>query len=193
MTTLHLTSPLRSDGSSVSVRIKAGCAVLRPLRAGEYDALRSVFDQLSAESRRDRYLVSTPRLPGVMSDVLAAVDGRDHVAWLASVAGRPAGIGRYVRVDRSTAEIALEVVDAHQGRGLGTAILDTITTVAMVAGVSRVQASVLASNRRSVHLLQKIGLRLAEGTTVLEGEADLRLMDPPRVNRAALVRVALGS
>lgn len=192
MTTLHFTSPLRSDGSSVAVRITSGCAVLRPLEDGEHDALRSVFDQLSPDSRRDRYLVAMPRLPRAMADVLASVDGCDRVAWLASVDERPAGIARYVRTGPRTAEIALEVVDAHQGRGLGAALLDAITTVAMVSGITRVQASVLSSNRRSIDLLQRIGLRLTAGTVVLGGESDLRLMDPPRVNRPAVVRVALG-
>jgi GNAT superfamily N-acetyltransferase len=191
--TWRFASPLRSDVASVEVPLDGGSALLRPLRSGEHDVLESVFDRLSPHARRDRYLVGMPRLPKAMRDVLAAVDGRDHVAWLATVADRPAGIGRYIRVGPGTAEVALEVVDAHQGRGLGAAILDTITTVAMISGVSRLQASVLASNHRSLHLLEKVGLRLADGATVLEGESDLRLMDPPRIDRAAVIRVAMGT
>lgn len=194
MTVFLFSSPLRQDGTSVATRLRDGSlADLRPLGPGEVDPLVAVFDGLSPASRSDRYLVGMHRLTGSMRTALAAVDGHRHVAWLASVDGRPAGIARFVRVGPCTAEIAFEVVDAHQGRGLGAVLLDTVTTVAAVSGIQRLQASVLPSNQRSRHLLARVGLRLGPGDGVLEGEGPLRLLDPPQVDRPAVVRVALGS
>jgi RimJ/RimL family protein N-acetyltransferase len=125
-----------------------------------------------------------------MVDALVAVDGRDHVAWLASVVDRPVGIARYIRVGPASAEVALEVADAHHGRGLGTALLDAITTLACVNGIRRMQAAVLAENRSSQRLLTRIGVPLRPSGPALEGEGPLRLLDPPRVDRAAVVSLA---
>jgi RimJ/RimL family protein N-acetyltransferase len=165
-------------------------ATIRPLRAGEEAPLLAVFDQMSPRSRANRYLSGVPALTRGMISALVTVDGRNHVAWLASVDDRPVGIARYVRLEPATAEIALEVADAHHGRGLGTALLDAITTLACVNGIRRVEASVLPENRPSQRLLTKIGVRLRPSGPTLEGEGPLRLLDPQRVHRAAVVALA---
>lgn len=187
-------SPLRQEGAPVATRLRdGGAAELRPLAPGEVEPLQAVFEGLSPASRVARYLVGVPRLTGGMRSVLTAVDGHRHVAWLASVGDRPAGIARAIRVAPGTAEIAFEVVDEHQGRGLGTALLDALTTVAAVSGIERVQASVLPSNHRSRLLLGRIGLHLRPVDGLLEAEGPLRLLDPPRVDRPAVVRMATAS
>lgn len=194
MSVFLFTSPLRLDGASVATRLRdGGAAELRPLAPGEVEPLQAVFEGLSPASRADRYLAGVPRLTGSMRSVLTAVDGHRHVAWLASVDGRPAGIARAIRVAPCTAEIAFEVVDEHQGRGLGIALLDAVTTVAAVSGIERLQASVLPSNHRSRQLLGRIGLHLRPADGLLEAEGPLRLLDPPRVDRPAVVRVAMAS
>ena len=194
MSVFLYSSPLRQDGASVATRLRDGrAAELRPLAPGEVESLQAVFEGLSPTSRADRYLVGVPRLTGSMRSVLTAVDGCRHIAWLASVDGCPAGIARAIRVAPCTAEIAFEVVDEHQGRGLGIALLDAVTTVAAVSGVGRLQASVLPSNHRSRQLLGRIGLHLRPADGLLEAEGPLRLLDPPRVDRPAVVRVAMAS
>lgn len=160
---------------------------LRPLHRGESAPLLEVFAGMSLASRADRYLVGIPRLPRSMLDGLTAVDGHDHAAWLASVQRQPAGIARYLRGEPGLAELAFEVADDYQGRGLGAVLLDVITTVACGQGVRRVRASVLASNSRSRRLLGRVGIRLSPGAGVLEGEGRLRLLDPPRVDRGAVL------
>ena len=183
--------PDRRDGDHVVVPIsRGGTALLRPLWPGETEPLLAVFEGLSPASRADRYLVGAPRLPSTMLKALAAVDGRDHVAWLASVDGAPAGIARYVRVGPETVEVAFEVADAHQGRGLGTVLLDTVTTVAVTHGVRRVQATVLPANAPSLALLARLGIPLTLRDGLLEGEGPLRLLDPARVDRHAVAALA---
>ncbi len=165
---------------------------LRPVRRGETGPLRAVFDAMSPESRAQRYLTGMPRLPRAMLDALADVDGDSHVAWLASVEGWPVGVARYVVVAPGVAEIALEVADAHHGRGIGTALVDALTTVASVRGIRRVRATLLSGNEPSRRLATRIGVRLEVVRTLLEGEGELRLIDPPRVDRRAVVALALG-
>jgi RimJ/RimL family protein N-acetyltransferase len=167
-----------------------GAAAIRPLHAGEEAPLLAVFSQLSPRSRLYRYFVGISALSRGMISALVAVDGLDHVAWLASVDGEPVGIARYIRVGPATAEVALEIGDAHHGRGLGTALLDTVTTLASVNGVRRIEAAVLAENLPSRRLLGKFGVCLHATGSTLEGSGPLRLLDPSRVDRAAVVALA---
>lgn len=178
-----------------SVRVSlpdGGTAQVRPLKEGESTPLLEVFAGLSAESRASRYLTGMPRLPVSFVRSLSATDGLVSVAWLASVDDRPAGIARYVRLsgDPCTADVAFEVVDEQQRRGLGTVLLDTITTVADENGVRRLSATVLPQNRASIRLLSRLGIPLSFDGGVLEGSAPLRLLDPPRVDRRAVVELA---
>ena len=146
---------------------------------------------MSLASRYDRYLQGISTLTPGMTRTLTAVNGTDHVAWLATVNGRAAGIGRYVKVSSTGAEIAFEVVDEFHGRGLGAALLDTLTTVAAAAGVRTLQATVLGSNRRSRSLLDQVGLQLQrQGGGVLEADGPFHLMARPRVERPVVLRLA---
>ncbi len=175
----------------VTVAIRGGTAKLRPLRAGEVDPLEAVFAGMSPASRLDRYLTGVARLTPSMRAALTALDGHDHVAWLASVDGAPAGIARFVRTAPDTAEVALEVVDAHQGRGLGAVLVDTITTVAACRGIERLEATVSAGNHASQRLVAGVGVRLRPDGPALSGVGRLQLMDPPRVDRAAVIGLLL--
>ncbi len=124
-----------------------GTAMLRPLEPGEDAALLAVFDGLSARSRELRFLTAMNTLRPSVVRALTDVDGCRHVAWLATVDGRPAGIARYVRIPDGPADLAFEVADAQQGRGLGSLLLDAVATVARANAVTRVSATVHPGNR----------------------------------------------
>ncbi len=192
MTSLPDAPTPRSTGV-VSVEVHGGVATLRPLRSEEHTALDDVFDALSPASRYDRYLTGLPQLTGPMRRALTAIDGHTHIAWLGEVDGHAAAIGRLIRVTPRTAEIAFEVVDAYQGRGLGTALLDTLMTVASVSGIDRMQATVLPTNHRSLRLLRAIEMTFRVEDGLLEGTAPVRLLENPVVDRAAVVRLALAA
>jgi RimJ/RimL family protein N-acetyltransferase len=183
-------APLRHEPYVAVPLPQGGEARLRPLRRGELEPQRAVFDGLSESSRTDRFLTGVDRLTASMWQALGNVDGHDHVAWLATVDDRPVGVGRFARVAPCTAEVAFEVVDDHQGLGLGTILLDTITTVAAAMRIRRLQASVLGSNLRSRHLLSRVGLDLQPSDGLLEGESLFHLLDRPRVDRPAVLRLA---
>jgi GNAT superfamily N-acetyltransferase len=177
----------------VTAPIRGGTASLRPLRAGETAPLEAVFSGLSPASRLDRYLTGIARLTPTMVAALTALDGHNHAAWLASVDGAPAGIARFVRTAPDTAEVALEVVDRHQGRGLGGVLLDVVTTLAASSGVRRVEATVGPGNDASRRLVATIGVLLRPDGAALSGVGPLRLLDPPRVDRAAVLCTSLAT
>jgi GNAT superfamily N-acetyltransferase len=196
LTLLTRSGSARPDGTAgrdgtVTVRLRdGGTATLRPLRRGETEPVQAVFAGMSPAARTDRYLVGMARLPGPMLRALAAVDGHSHVAWLADVDGRPAGIARYVATGECSAEVAFEVVDAHRGRGVGSALVDAVLTVAAHRGYTRVQASVHPANAASLGMLARLGLRLRLVDGLLEGEGALRRLEPARVDRDAVLTAA---
>lgn len=187
------TLPLDDPRDPVRVALRdGGTADLRPLRVGESDALLAVFDGMSPSSRALRYLTGLNQLPRQMLSVLTAVDGDRHVAWLALAGGEPAGIARYVRLPGcpTSAELALEVVDRLHGRGLATALVDAVTTVAAARGVRRMQGTLAPSNDASRRLMERVGARGTVVSGLLEMEGRLRLLDPPAVDRAAVLLLA---
>src|ERR671910_2955307 len=96
--------------------------VLRPLHHGERSAVLEVFAGLSERSRRLRFLGSKPRLLEREVDWLVDVGccGREAVVAVDQDTGATVGIARFVRdIDAPEAEIAFEVVDEWQGRGVG--------------------------------------------------------------------------
>jgi len=176
----------------VPVRLTdGGTAMLRPLEPGEDAALLAVFEGLSARSRELRFLTAMNTLRPSVVRALTDVDGCRHVAWLATVDGRPAGIARYVRIPDGPADLAFEVADAQQGRGLGSLLLDAVATVARANAVTRVSATVHPGNQVSVHLLRRYGLVLQLSYGVLEGDATLCLPEPALVDRAAVLDLAV--
>ena len=119
---------------------------VRELRPGEFDVLDAVFAGLSPTSRYQRFHAGLPQLTPQTRERLAAVDGRTHLAVAAFAGATPVGIARLIRVDDCCAELAIEVVDAWQRRGIGTRLLRAVAALGAAAGIRTVEADVLAEN-----------------------------------------------
>ncbi len=137
--------------------------VLRPLRAGERNAVLEVFAGLSERSRRLRFLGSKPRL--LESDVAYLVDvgrrGHEAVVAVDQESGRTVGIARFVRDAASPeAEIAFEVVDGWQARGLGKQLVTELRALALGQGILRFRALIAHGNRPAFALVHGLGEEL---------------------------------
>ena len=175
----------------VRVRLRDGGSVLlRPLVGGEVSVLETVFEGLSTRSRRQRFLVPMPRLPSGHRRALADVDGERHVAWVALIDGMPVGICRYVTTGPGAAELAFEVADAQQGRGIASVLVDAVTTVARSRGITWMEATVEPGNVASEAVLARVGIELFLSDGLLEGRGELRPASPSRVNRRAVLALA---
>jgi GNAT superfamily N-acetyltransferase len=120
---------------------------LRELGPGDGNVLDTVFAGLSATSRYLRFHGATPRLTGPVRRKLTAVDGRRHLAVAAfDPDGEPVGIARLIGVGLRDAELAIEVVDAWQGHGLGRRLLRAVADRGREEGYSRLVADVLSEN-----------------------------------------------
>ena len=134
---------------------------LRPLLPTDRNELALAIRGLSDESRRCWFFIGGQPTEQVIN-YLAHVDFINHFAWLAlDEGGAGIAVGRYVRLtdQPDTAELAFEVVDAHQGHGLGTLLLGALGAVAGDAHIERFHADVLADNRPMRRVLDKAGAR----------------------------------
>ena len=144
-----------------SVRIRDGVQVdVRPIEPGDRDALQDAFEQLSLQSRYERFLSPLDHMSNAMVRYFTEVDHHDHEALVAfdPDSGRLVGVARYVREkDPDVAEAAITVADDWHGRGLGTALLNEIAERAREEGVKRFTAYVLARNDDMIDLLFRLG------------------------------------
>ena len=127
---------------------------VRPLRNGDTATVAAVFERLGEGSRRSRFHGPKPRLTTSDLEHLARADG-DHHALVAYVNGEPIAIARLVR-DGHSAEIAFEVADEFQGRGIGAALTAELVADARAAGITEVTALVEMQNSAAVALLRRV-------------------------------------
>lgn len=149
--------------------------LVRPLRRGDVDTVRTVFERLSEESRRTRFNGPKPRLTDAELRELAAVDATRH-ALVAYVEDdpQPVAIARLYRAGDS-AEIAFAVADGYQQRGIGSALTAELVADARAAGIKEITALVSSDNPAALALLRRT-------LSVL----DIRLEGPEYWIRAAL-------
>jgi len=145
------------------------------LPSGDRAAVIEVFEGMSERSRRLRFHGPKPRLRE--ADVESFVDvghsGREAVAAVDLLSGNVVGIARFVRTagDTSSAEVAFEVVDECQSRGVGGRLLDELSAIARRQGIERFRAAVVAGNEPALALLRRTG-RLA-GSSFVDGAHEL--------------------
>jgi RimJ/RimL family protein N-acetyltransferase len=134
---------------------------IRRLAGGERFPVLQVFDGLSERSRRLRFLGSKPRLRE--QEVAHLVDvgccGREAVVAVDPATGRSIGIARYVRQGESgtTAEVAFEVIDDWQGRGVGRRLAEELGALAAVEGIRRLTAAIAPDNPAAMALMRRLG------------------------------------
>jgi RimJ/RimL family protein N-acetyltransferase len=146
---------------------------VRPLEAEDKDELREGIEHLSPSSRYRRFFVPTVRLSDAELTYLTTLDHTRHEALVAIDPRTDDGVGvaRYVVTDEApaTAEIAVTVNDAWQGRGVGRALLGELARVAREHGIEHFSAMILTDNQPMIRLAESVGpvvSRHAEGGTV---------------------------
>ena len=129
---------------------------IRRFRDGDTETVGALFAGLASRARARRFCGAKPRLLEPELAALARVDGEHHVlVAYADGDPLPAGIARLVRDGRS-AEIAFEVADAHQGRGIGSILAGQLAADARAAGITELVATVCGDNPAVVSLLRRV-------------------------------------
>jgi RimJ/RimL family protein N-acetyltransferase len=132
---------------------------IRPLERGDRASLLEIFAGMGPRSRQRRFLTAKSRLTEQDLHGLTDVDQRDHIALVAISAssGRPIGVGRFVREqeDRTSADVALAVVDAWQNRGVGTLLARELSSRALALGLRQFTLAMHPDNRPVQRLLHR--------------------------------------
>src|ERR1700734_2216606 len=144
------------------VPLRSGDVVrIRPVRPDDAPALARAYTNLGEQSRYRRFFTAMPELPETTLKAAVDVDHVDHEALVAVplLSAEIVGECRFIRLpdQPDTAEIGVTVVDAWQGRGLGSALLARLSEHAAEAGIEYFIAEVLAENRTMLALLPGLG------------------------------------
>ncbi|HEX6918924.1 MAG TPA: bifunctional GNAT family N-acetyltransferase/acetate--CoA ligase family protein [Actinomycetes bacterium] len=134
-----------------------GTAHLRPIRPDDADRLVRFQGRLSDETIYFRFFSLYRELSPRDVERFTVVDHVDRVALIALVGDEMIGVVRYDRVGPDEAEVAFNIEDAHQGRGLGSVFLEHIAAAARERGISRFIADVLPANRKMLHVFEEAG------------------------------------
>jgi RimJ/RimL family protein N-acetyltransferase len=147
------------------VRLKNGTeVVIRPIGPGDGPRLRAAYGRLSPISRYRRFLAAKPHLSDSDVHYLVDVDGQNHFALVATLAGDPeqiVGVVRFVRLaeDPRIAEFSVVVGDPFHRQGLATALLRRLIDAAPERGVERLRATMLAENEPAHRLVTGLSSR----------------------------------
>ncbi len=140
-----------------------GGASVRPITADDGDRIRDFFERLGPESRYYRFFRVKNTLEPSEIEHFTHVDYDDRMALVALFDDQIIAVGRYDRdKDQATeAEVAFAVADDQQGRGLGTRLLELLTTFARSKGIKAFRAYVLGENRQMMRVFRNSGYELA--------------------------------
>ncbi len=141
------------------MRLPDGRAVhVRPIRPEDAVLERRFFDGLSERSRYHRFMQHLPELSPRMLARFTQLDYDRELALVAMWKGEFIAVGRYApNPDGRTAEFALTVADAWQGKGVGRGLLARLCDTARAAGYEALYGYVLAGNRDMLDLAGRLG------------------------------------
>ncbi|MER7002665.1 GNAT family N-acetyltransferase [Dactylosporangium sp. NPDC000555] len=144
---------LLSDGTTVH---------LRPIRPGDADRIVALHSRFSERTRYLRYFSAYPRIPQRDLDRFVNVDHHDREAFVVEHAGELIAVGRYDRLGAGShqAEVAFVVEDAHQGRGIGSVLIEHLVAAAGDEGITEFEADVLPVNRAMLRVFMAAGFHI---------------------------------
>nr|WP_019927935.1 GNAT family N-acetyltransferase [Nocardia sp. BMG111209] len=141
-----------------------GVVRLRPITPDDAGALQEFHAGLSDRTRYLRYFGPYPRMTPKDLYRTTHVDYRDRVGLIAELGSTILAVGRYEllpeRIDGRAAEVAFVVADQHQGRGLGSILLEHLAGAAAENHIDIFVAEVLAENHGMVTVFRDAGYQV---------------------------------
>lgn len=156
------------DGTTAQIRI-----------AGPNDvvAMQAFVDRLSPEARHHRFFSESAPPAEVITSLCDSSNPRARLTLIVMRTReglrRIVATGSYFAIDEQTAEVALAVEDAFQGKGLGTLLLERLALEAARYGFKRLQAVTHTDNRAMREVVHESGFQIHE--TLEGGEMGIEL------------------
>ncbi|WP_277213805.1 GNAT family N-acetyltransferase [Isoptericola croceus] len=144
---------------------------VRPIRPDDADAIQRFQEGQSERSAYFRFFAPIKRLT---DRELARLVNLDHQARVALVAVRPGhdeegteredvlGVARFDVITDGEAEVAFNIADSVQGKGLASVLLEHVAAAARERGVRRFTAEVLPQNGSMLGVFRDAGYEISQ-------------------------------
>ncbi|MFI5394208.1 MAG: GNAT family N-acetyltransferase [Candidatus Binatia bacterium] len=139
-----------------------GSIHIRAIQPDDKQRLLRHFQRLGQRSVYFRFFGAKKRLTDEELKRLTEPDFVHHVGLVATLREGEEehiiGVGRFIRYEADhRAEVAFAVADEHQGRGIGTLLLEHLAPLARANGITEFEADVLGENNRMLQVFSKSG------------------------------------
>ena len=134
---------------------------LRPILPSDEEGIHAFHARQSDESIYLRFFAPLRRLSDKDVHRFTHVDYMDRVALVITLSDEILGIGRYDRINATSAEVAFNVSDHYQGRGIGSVLLEHLAAIAQEFGITRFTAEVLPQNRKMLTVFSEAGYEVS--------------------------------
>ena len=130
------------------------------------DQIVNAMEAMSGQSRWQRFASPVDKLSDSQLDYLTDLDGKERVAWCASVmtkkGERGIGLARYVKLPGTdgVAEFAITVVDEFQGQGVGYQLLRRLIGTASENNLKILRGYIRVGNRAMLALCRRFAAHI---------------------------------
>ncbi|HEY3772965.1 MAG TPA: GNAT family N-acetyltransferase [Solirubrobacteraceae bacterium] len=155
----------------------------RPVGPSDGARMHGFLSELSLRSVQQRFWSGGPNLLRLTRELTGEEDPQRRGVVACDQTGAIVAHAEYVLIEPGAAEVAVVVADRHQGRGLGTRLVEHLTIGAAAAGVTRFVASVHPDNGAMLRVFTR-----RFGATVRQFGDEARAMfelAPPALRDAA--------
>ncbi len=160
----RVTHPDRTARLSADILLADGSTVhVRPIKVDDADRVVAMHSRFSDRTRYLRYFSPYPRIPPRDLARFITVDHWDREALVACLGPDIIAVGRYDRLGpgATDAEVAFVVADDHQGRGIGSALLEHLAAAAVDVDITRFVAEVLPQNGPMLRVFADAGYQVS--------------------------------
>jgi acetyl coenzyme A synthetase (ADP forming)-like protein len=189
----YATDALLRDGGSIHIRA---------IRPDDKQRLLALFERLSSRSVYFRFFQTKQRLTDEELRYFTELDCTQDMALVATLReGQEEhiiGVGRYFRITKdgqptTHAEVAFTVADAHQGRGVGTLLLEHLAALARRQGIDTFEAYVLGENNRMLEVFEASGFTVQRALDTGVFHVSFPTAETPQVRAASTERERLAA
>lgn len=166
------------DGSTATIRVS---------QPEDAKNLAGFFQDLSPESRRQRFFSESKPGLEMVASLCDSSDPRKQmtmfVSRVADGVSRIIGTGSYIAHNEDTAEFAVAVNDAYQGKGIGALLLERLAVIAVGNGFIHFLAITNPRNQAMLETFRSSGFELKE--TVKDDVVQVDIAVTPREESVA--------
>lgn len=159
----HITAEYPAHWEADVVLRDGSTAHLRPIKPDDADLLQQFHVGQSPTSVYLRFFTYKAKLTAKELARFTQVDYSDRVAFVLTRAEKIVGIGRYDRLTENplAAEVAFNIADSFQGKGLGSILLEHLAAAARERGIEKFVAEVLPENRKMMKVFIDAGYEVS--------------------------------